>query len=165
MSNVGQVNETPKKTSTLEGVVCSNPGCAIAPVYKRVFNTEAKRMIVKKVDETNLYEFIQSSKSETDLATLHRRFVALGEIPAVDPSLGEVDQTIFPNTIHELYGLVNDLNKSFDSLPDSIKKIFGTSDAYGQAVLDGSYSSKLAAGLKAQNVPEKDVNEGGNSNE
>ena len=106
-------------------------------------------MKVKKVDETNIYEFIQASKSETDLATLQKRFIALGEIPAVDPSMGEVDQTLFPNNIHELYGLVNDLNSSYKSLPASIQKIFGTAQAYGAAVLDGTYSAKLAAGLKA----------------
>ena len=80
-------NKAPKVVLTLEGVVCTNPGDHIAPVYKRVYDEKLDRNIVKKVDETNLFEFIQASKSTTDLATLQKRFIEFGEIPNVDPSL------------------------------------------------------------------------------
>ena len=66
LSNAGSSGEgqekTPKKV-TLEGVVCTNPGNPIAPVYKRVYVKELDANLVRKVDETNLFEFIQASKS------------------------------------------------------------------------------------------------------
>lgn len=133
------------KKNTLQGVICTNAGCKLAPVYKRVYDEKLDRNIVKKVDETNIYEFIQASKSSTDLATLQKRFMELGEIPAVDPTLTSVDTTVLPSDIHSLYNMVNDVNGNFARLPESVQEVFGSSQAYLQAILDGSYEKKLAA--------------------
>lgn len=155
MKNERQISQEQQVTSSLEGVVCSNPGNPIAPVYKRVFDSDLNRFVVKKVDETNLYEFIQASKSTTDLATLQKRFIELGEIPNVDNTLSSNDLTVMPTDIHGVYDMVNDINKSFNSLPESIKAIFGTQEDYAHAVLDGTYAAKIQAGLAAaNNVPE-----------
>lgn len=161
MSNERQVEK--KSVSTLEGIVCTDNGKHIAPVYKRVFDSKTNRNIVKKVDETNLFEFIQASKSITDLATLQRRFIELGEIPNVDPTLGSYDMTLMPTDIHGVYDMVNDLNHSFDLLPESVQKIFGSAEEYGKSVLDGTYAAKLNAGIKAgQEKPAEPVaSEGG----
>lgn len=160
-ANERQVNkkqEASKKKSTLEGVVSSNCGSPIAPVYKRVYDKELDKAIVKKVDETNLFEFIQASKSMTDLATLQKRFIELGEIPAVDPTLvNGVDTTIMPGDIHQLYSMVNDVNGNFNKLPDSVKEVFGTSQDYLSAILDGSYQSKLAAAFGPKQEEKKEV--------
>ena len=80
--------EKEKKVSTLEGVICSNPGDRIAPVYKRVYDKDYDSTLVKQVDTFDIEEFIQSSKSSTDLAVLQKRFIELGEIPAVDANMG-----------------------------------------------------------------------------
>ena len=145
-SNAGQAGEgqknAPKKV-TLEGVVCTNPGNPIAPVYKRVYVEKLDANLVRKVDETNLFEFIQASKSQTDLATLQKRFIELGEIPNVNPNMTYSD-TVMPSDIHSLYNMVNDVNGSFNQLPESVKAVFGDSQAYLAAILDGSYQSKLA---------------------
>lgn len=140
-SGQGQEKASPK--STLEGVICTNRGCDIAPVYKRVYNKELDANIVEKVDETNLFEFIQASKSQTDLATLQKRFIELGEIPNVDPTMTYSD-AVMPSDIHSLYNMVNDVNGSFNKLPESVQAVFGDSQGYLQAILDGSYNSKLA---------------------
>ena len=140
-SGEGQAKESPK--STLEGVICSNCGNPIAPVYKRVHIKELDANLVTKVDETNLFEFIQASKSQTDLATLQKRFIELGEIPNVNPNMVYSD-TVMPSDIHSLYNMVNDVNGSFNQLPESVKAVFGDSQAYLAAILDGSYQNKLA---------------------
>lgn len=144
-----QTSQKPEAIKTLDGVVVSCPGSHIAPVYKRVYDEELKKMIVKKVDETDIYEFIQASKSTTDLANLQQRMIALGEIPAVDPTLGSNDLTVFPDNIHDVYKMVNDVDGSFNQLPDSVKSIFGTKEVYLQSLLDGSYQSKLFAAMSA----------------
>lgn len=159
-TNEGQVNkkqEAAQKKTTLAGVVCSNSGCSIAPVYKRVYVEELDRNIVKKVDETNITEFIQASKSSTDLATLQKRFIELGEIPAADPNLvSGVDTTIMPSDIHSLYAMVNDINGSFNKLPKAVQDVFGNSQAYLQAVLNGSASTLLNEAFTKQPEEKKE---------
>lgn len=148
-TNEGQVIQGQKaakeKKSTLSGVVCTPAGSHIAPVYKRVYDKELDKAIVKKVDETNLFEFIQASKSSTDLALLQKRFIELGEIPASDPNMQfGVDNTILPSDIHSLYNMVNDVNTNYNKLPSEVQKVFGNSQDYLKAVLDGTASTILA---------------------
>ena len=108
---VNKKQDAEKKKNTLDGVVCTPAGCSIAPVYKRVYDEDLDRNIVKKVDETNITEFIQGSRSQTDLAILKKRFIELGEIPSVDPNMQYgVDNTILASDIHSLYNMVNDVN-------------------------------------------------------
>lgn len=159
----GQVNKkqkAEKKKTTLDGVVCTPYGNSIAPVYKRVYDEELDRSIVKKVDETNITEFIQASRSQTDLAILQKRFIELGEIPAVDPTMESgVDNTILPSDIHSLYNMVNDVSGNFNKLPESVRKVFGNPQAYLAAILDGSVNSKItdAFSKKEDHANELDV--------
>lgn len=155
MPNERQVNQVQKaenkKKSTLDGVVLTPCGSHIAPVYKRVYDKELARNVVKKVDDTNLFEFIQASKSTTDLALLQKRFIELGEIPANDPTLqNNVDTAIMPSDIHSLYNMVNDVNGNYQRLPDEVQKAFGTPQDYLKAVLDGSAGSILAKAFAPQ---------------
>ena len=157
-----QVTEKTTKeeaVSVLLGVACSNAGSHIAPVFKRVYDEELKREHVIKVDETDVFEFIQASKSSTDLATLQQRMIALGDVPNVDPTLGSNDLTLFPSDIHGVYDMVNDVDGSFNNLPKEIQQIFGNSRAYLKALLDGSYTSILQAGLAAAQEPANDNGE------
>ena len=141
---VSKKQEAEKKKNTLDGVVCTPSGNSLAPVYKRVYDDELDRYIVKKVDETNITEFIQASRSQTDLATLQKRFIELGEIPSVDPTLTYGDNTVMPSDIHSLYNMVNDVDGNFKKLPEPVRQVFGTSQSYLKAILDGSYEKKLA---------------------
>lgn len=157
-----QIGKNSQETcvSTLQGVVCSNPGNPIAPVYKRVSDADGK-FVVEKVDEMNIQEFIQASKSTTDLATLQKRFIELGEIPNVNPDLVYDENAVFPSDIHSLYNMVNDVNGSFNSLPESVRNVFGNSQAYLAAILDGSYKEKLAeAFAPIQNNANDDTTKG-----
>ena len=161
---VGKKQKAEEKKNTLDGVVCTPRGSSIAPVYKRVYDKDLDRNIVKKVDETNLTEFIQASRNQTDLATLQKRFIELGEIPSVDPNMQTgVDTTILPSDIHSLYNMVNDVNGNFAKLPEFVRNVFGSANVYLQAILDGSYNKKLAdAFSKPKNTANETVTKGEN---
>jgi len=152
-----QVNKTPQKApvSTLKGVITSCAGKPTAPVYKRVYDEALGKNVVKKVDETNLYEFIQASKSSTDLATLQKRFLELGEIPGGQLGWqGDIDLTTMPQNIHEVYNMTSDIDAAFNKLPESVQKIFGNKDAYMKSLIDGTYQATLIKALnESQKVP------------
>ena len=127
-----QTKETPQKdvkVSTLAGIHGTCVGSDIAPVYKRVYDKELDKNVVRKVDTFNLFEFIQASRSSTDLALLEKRYLELGESPNADPNASGVDFATLPSNIHEVYNMVNDVDANFNKLPQSIKDIFGTSQA------------------------------------
>lgn len=151
-NNEGQVR---KETSTLDGVVCVSAGRTKSPVYKRVYDAASDTNVVKKVDEFDIYEFIQASKSSTDLALLQKQYEALGEVPGLEIGWDEApDQTIMPSNIHEVYELTNNVDKAFKKLPESVQAIFGDKDKYLASLLDGSYMNIINAALvQAQNVP------------
>lgn len=144
-----------KKVSSLDGVVCSNPGCHTQPVYKRVYDKKLDRSIVKQVDTFDLYEFIQASMSQTDLAILQKRFVELGEIPEVNPALGSNDLSVMPSNIHEVYNMANDIANNFAKLPKSIQSIFGTKEAYMKALIDGTYQATIVNYVKSLDAVKK----------
>ena len=156
--------EEAKVVSTLEGVVCTDFGDPLAPVYKRIYDEDVKGTIVKKVDETNLFEFIQASRSTTDLATLQKRFIEFGEIPNVDPSLVYDETAVFPSDIHGVYEMVNNVADNFNKLPDTAKKVFGDKETYLKCLLDGSAQSLLTAAY-GQQVPKQDETETKGENE
>ena len=148
----GQVSE-----NTLSGVVCCNSGCAIAPVFKRIYVKELDKNVVRKVDETNIFEFIQASKSITDLAVLQKRFLELGEIPSDNLNYGSNDLTVFPSDIHGVYQMVNDVAANFNKLPQSIQDIFGNKDNYLKSILDGSYNAVLINAINDKLIKKEDV--------
>lgn len=147
--------EKEKVSTTLDGVVCTPCGNSIAPVYKRVYVKDVDKNLVRKVDETDIHEFIQASKATTDLAILQKRFLELGEIPQVDPTLGSNDLTQFPSDIHGVYNMVNDVAGNFAKLPQSVQKIFGTKEAYLDALLKGTYQATLINAINQQKAPEE----------
>lgn len=154
-----KVTEKKEVKSTLSGVVATPCGNSIAPVYKRVYDKELDRNIVKKVDTMNITEFIQASKAQTDLAILQKRFLELGEIPNVNPDMGSHDLANMPSDIHGLYAMANDVAGNFARLPKSIQDIFGSKEAYLKAILDGSYQATLINAInssKAQESPKQE---------
>lgn len=162
--NEGQVGKVTKaaQKSCFVDVICTPVGSPISPVYKRVYDEKLKKSIVKKVDETNIDEFIQASKSQTDLAVLQKRFLELGEIPSVDSTLGSNDLTLFPSDIHGVYDMVNNVSDNFNKLPESVRQIFGDSETYLKSLLDGTYQATLvnAFNSKKTEVKAEDKKEG-----
>lgn len=144
---IGKEQEVKKKASTFDGVVCTSSGSDIMPVFKRVYDKETDTSVVKQVDKFNIFEFIQASKSQTDLAILEKRYIELGEIPAVDPTMTQKDFVGYPENIHEVYALVNDVEGNFGKLPQSIQEIFGTKEAYLKSLMDGTYQATLINAL------------------
>lgn len=156
MINERQVGQkAAQKANSFTGVVCSNSGDSIANVYKRVYVQELDRSVVKKVDEFNLDEFIQASKSQTDLAILEKRYIELGEIPAVDPRMTSADFVGYPDNIHEVYKMAEDIAGNFNKLPESIQNIFGTKEAYLRSLMDGTYQATLINAVNAAKQAKK----------
>ena len=160
-----QVNKTPqkdeaKKINTLLGIRGTPCGSDIAPVYKRVYDKEVGKNIVKKVDDFNLFEFIQASRSSTDLALLEKRYLELGEIPNADPTAAGVDFAVMPSNIHEVYDMVNDVDGNFKKLPKCVQDIFGTSQAYFKSLMDGTYQATLLEAIKKASKPAEEPKKG-----
>ena len=59
-------------------------GSCIEPIYSSVYDEELKREVVKKTGEFDIYEFIQASASQTDLALLREQMQSTGQIPIID---------------------------------------------------------------------------------
>lgn len=143
----------------------TNPGKRMQPVYKKVFDEELGRKVVKQVSEFDIYEYIQSSASSADMAQLRSEYVRTGMFPSVDPTLVHGAPTIQANNIHEFYQLVNGAKDSFESLDPRVKEIFGDADSYVEALLKGDANAILLRGLspEKQEVPvpeEKTVEKG-----
>lgn len=149
-----QVNKTPQETpiDSLDGVVCCPAGDRIAPVYKKVYDERLKKNVVKKVDEFDLYEFIQASKNSADLALLQKRWIELGELDAPIGFDGGQDMVNVPSNIHDVYKTLNDLDGAYNKLPDSLKAIFGSRDAYLNSLIDGSFNAIVAAAINKEKV-------------
>lgn len=145
-----------KKVSSLAGVISSDNGTDVMPVYKRVYDKELDKSVVKLNDKFNLNEFIQASLAQTDLAILYKRYQEFGEIPSVDPNMTSADFTNYPDNIHEVYAMANDIAGNFGKLPESIQNIFGTKEAYMKALMDGTYQATIINALNnAQKQAEK----------
>ena len=131
-----------KKKITKDGEIlkhnpfATNSGNDIAPVYKKVYDQEKKREIVKVVDHFNINEFVQSSASTVDLAILKKRALEMGE--SAGAFVGDIDETLFPENIHDVYKFNSTLTEKFNGLEEGLKKQFGSVDKYRAAILNGS---------------------------
>lgn len=155
-----QVNPTSEsKEKKVDNFPYTSAGNPITPVYKRVYDDKKKRMVVKKVKEINIDEFIQSSSNSTDLALLKRRYIELGEIPAVNPGAPTyADLSTLPDNVHELYHLENLAQEKYDALPDAVKSLYNGSADWLNVVLQGNWENdaqKRFAALSKNKVKEK----------
>ena len=150
-----------KKSKKIDDFPYTNAGKRMQPVYKRVFDKELGRKVVKKVSEFDIYEYIQSSASSADMAQLRAEYVRTGMLPSVDPTLIYGAPSIQANNIHEFYSLVNGAKDSFESLDPKVKEIFGDADSYVKALLKGDANAVLVRGLKTkkQEVPVPETTE------
>lgn len=161
LKGTNKENKEKEKKNTLTGVIATPSGNSIEPVYKRVYDKELDKSLVKKVDTLNITEFIQASKSQTDLSILEKRFIELGEIPNASPDLGSHDLTNMPGDIHSLYAMANDISGNFAKLPQSVQEVFGNPQAYMKSIIDGTYQSTLINAFNAKKTEKKEVEKKG----
>lgn len=166
MNNERQASKKFARENSLKGIIGSCCGDPIMPVYKRVYDKDLDKSVVKETDKFNLDEFIQASLSQTDLAILYKRYQEFGEIPAVDPSMTSADFSNYPEDIHEVYKLASDIAGNFAKLPQSIQDIFGTKEAYMKSLIDGTYQATLINAVNSMKKnPVNQVESDGNNNE
>ena len=150
-----------KKTKK-EGILYTDIGSNIQPVYERVFDEKTGKSVVKQVDTFDIDEYIQASNCKTDLAMLRAEMISTGQLPSVTDEV--VDATLFPENIHELYATIKNVNGVYDSLPAAVKNVFKDKDAFMTALIDGTYEQKLMKGLQAvyegQDKQEEEKKEG-----
>lgn len=137
-------------------------GDRVAPVYQNVFDEELKREVVQKTGEFDIYEFIQASATNTDLAMLREQMIRTGTLPVVDDDVQ--DMSLYPDNIHELYDIVNSAEARFNALPEAIQNVFGNKDVFLRSLVEGTYNDKLNAYadkvIKAASINEPTNKEG-----
>lgn len=120
------------------------------PVFKRKYDEDMKRGIVKQDGEVDLYEMIQEADNSSDMTLLKKMIAGDPACSPEDATAVFSDGALMPNNIHELYGQNSEFGNQYAKLPDSVKSIFPDVDSFRSAVIDGSYNNKVAAGLQAQ---------------
>lgn len=125
-------------------------GSKVQPVFKRVYDEDMKRGIVKQDGEVDLYEMIQEADNTSDMTLLKKAIKGDSSIAPDDASAVFSDGALMPNNIHELYGSSSEFTTQYQNLPDSVKKIFPDVNSFRAAIIDGSYTNKVVNGLQAQ---------------
>lgn len=133
----------------VEGVLYTPCGSNIQPIYERVYDKATGKNLVVKTGDFDIDEFIQASNCKTDLAMLRQEMIANGTLPSVSDEV--VDMTLFPENIHEVFSTVNQAEKTYNELPDSVKAIFRSKDEFLAALIAGNYETKLINGLQSKN--------------
>ena len=115
--------------------------------------------IAEPGEKVDLQAYIQASKASTDMATIVARYKA-GDETVLNVREGYYgDVSIIPSTIND-YEKINKITDiaaaKFDALPEEVKKIFGSSEAFLNAVLSNSVDSILAK-AKEQAPKEKEI--------
>lgn len=139
--------ETSIKVFTYPSTCAGDP---IQPVFKRKYDKDMKREIVKQDGEVNLYEMIQEADNSSDLVLMKKAIAGDTSLAPEDASAIFSDGSLYPNNIHELYGAQSEFGTQYDKLPESVKKIFPDVSSFRAAIIDGSYADKVTNGLQAQ---------------
>lgn len=147
--------QLPKKTNNF---IFTPAGDRISPQFTKVYDENLKREIVKQTGTFDIYEFIQASECQSDLAMLRQQMISTGQVPTVSDEV--VDYSLFPQDIHELNNVVNSSAERFNALPDSIKVVFGNKDNFLASLVKGTYEQDIvnyyqAAAKSAAPGPEK----------
>lgn len=121
----------------------SEVGSHFADVYDWKVDPETGDHIRVVSGQTNVYEFIQSSKAATDINQIYLR--AMSGDPSGLYARGEgiyEDFSSVPDNINEYTAMISKIQNKFDSLDSSIKSLFDNDFAkFQDAVLGGSLDS------------------------
>lgn len=146
-----EVQQTSKKEK-VEAVHFVNEGYEtpvgnnIQPRYKRVYDEELKKSVVKQVGTINIYEEIQASSSLTDQMLLRRQAIASGvAIPGSGDEIYGFDTGLIPTDIHEAYHRANSFEDRFMKLSEEVRSVVFHNDpqAYVDSVVDQTIGKKI----------------------
>lgn len=104
----------------------SNPGDPIHITYAGHYD-EKGRVVLDESGRENIYDQIQSHAESCDIHVLMKRYMN-GDVSALSQVQGQyLDVTEFPKTYADMLNFVNDMERSFMSLPADVRAKFGNS--------------------------------------
>lgn len=104
----------------------SNPGDPIHITYAGHYD-EKGRVVLAESGRENIYDQIQSYAESCDIHVLMKRYMN-GDVSALSQAQGQfLDVTDFPKTYADMLNFVNDMERSFMSLPAEVRAKFGNS--------------------------------------
>ena len=104
----------------------SNPGDPIHITYAGHYD-EKGRVVLEESGRENIYDQIQSHAESCDIHVLMKRYMN-GDVSALSQAQGQfLDVTDFPKTYADMLNFVNDMERSFMSLPAEVRAKFGNS--------------------------------------
>jgi hypothetical protein len=104
----------------------SNPGDPIHITYAGHYDDKGRVVLVESGRE-NIYDQIQSHAESCDIHVLMKRYMN-GDVSALSQAQGQfLDVTDFPKTYADMLNFVNDMERSFMSLPAEVRAKFGNS--------------------------------------
>ena len=104
----------------------SNPGDPIHITYAGHYD-EKGRVVLEESGRENIYDQIQSHADSCDIHVLMKRYMN-GDVSALSQAQGQfLDVTDFPKTYADMLNFVNDMERSFMSLPAEVRAKFGNS--------------------------------------
>lgn len=104
----------------------SNPGDPIHITYAGHYDDKGRVVLVESGRE-NIYDQIQSHAESCDIHVLMKRYMN-GDVSALSQAQGQfLDVTDFPKTYADMLNFVNDMERSFMSLPAEVRVKFGNS--------------------------------------
>ncbi len=104
----------------------SNPGDPIHITYAGHYDDKG-RVVLEESGRENIYDQIQSHAESCDIHVLMKRYMN-GDATALSQAQGQfIDVTDFPKTYADMLNFVNDMERSFMSLPAEVRAKFGNS--------------------------------------
>lgn len=104
----------------------SNPGDPIHITYAGHYDDKG-RVVLEESGRENIYDQIQSHAESCDIHVLMKRYMN-GDVSALSQAQGQfLDVTDFPKTYADMLNFVNDMERSFMSLPPEVRAEFGNS--------------------------------------
>lgn len=130
----------------------SNPGDPIHITYAGHYD-EKGRVVLEESGRENIYDQIQSHAESCDIHVLLKRYMN-GDVSALSQAQGQfIDVTDFPKTYADMLNFVNDMERSFMSLPADVRAEFGNSFS---EYLAASGAPDFLERLGINKVPEKE---------
>ena len=109
---------------------------------------EKGQRIRKNAGKVNVYEMIQASLPATDIHSILIR-AANGEANLLSvPNLGFIDTASMPLKDEDRIKMVSEAKESFEKMPESIRKAFGSFGAFYKAVADGVAEKTILEAIK-----------------
>ena len=101
----------------------SNPGDPIHITYAGHYDDKG-RVVLDESGRENIYDQIQSHAESCDIHVLMKRYMN-GDVSALSHAQGQfLDVTDFPKTYADMLNFVNDMERSFMSLPAEVRAKF-----------------------------------------